>query len=480
MNKPKVLIRADGNNKVGLGHISRCCALAGMLKDDFDIFFHTRTSEQAVLDEIKKYCTDVSVLNDAITYKDEASLWVSALNRDEIVVLDGYKFDTNYQEKIKEKGCTLVCIDDINAYHFVADAVINHAPGIKKEIYSAEAYTQFYLGIEYVLLKKIFLDEALKQPAIANLKQSPILVCFGGADPNNITGQTLKEIIHLFPQKTINVVIGIAYAHLQLLKQFAITNTCVELHQNIQPEEMLALMQQSHIAVTSASTTALEYICVKGNLFLKCIADNQKEMYASLIEKNSAYSFEKINEKIFSTDNICNQHALIDGKSRWRLKKIFYELSSANEIVFRKAKPDMADLLFNWINDPEVRTQSLLTKPISYAEHSNWFTKKIADKNCYLYIVYNSSLPIGMIRFDINYNSCTISYLVDKSQRGKGIGTSIIKLGIEQFKNDSNFKGFLKAVVKNINIASLKIFDKCGFERENTEGELVFFKVNVE
>lgn len=33
--KKKVYFRADGDNKTGLGHVVRSCALAAMLKDEF-------------------------------------------------------------------------------------------------------------------------------------------------------------------------------------------------------------------------------------------------------------------------------------------------------------------------------------------------------------------------------------------------------------------------------------------------------------
>ena len=95
-------------------------------------------------------------IDDTISYKEEALRWVNALQGNEIVVLDGYNFDTVYQTEIKSKGCKLVCIDDIHAYHFVADVVINHAPDISREQYSCESYTKLYLGTEYLLLKKLF------------------------------------------------------------------------------------------------------------------------------------------------------------------------------------------------------------------------------------------------------------------------------------------------------------------------------------
>ncbi|HYJ62839.1 MAG TPA: UDP-2,4-diacetamido-2,4,6-trideoxy-beta-L-altropyranose hydrolase, partial [Parafilimonas sp.] len=265
MSKQKVVLRADGNNKIGLGHITRCCALADMLNDNFEIYFYTRAESEIIVEDIKKYCVEVFELNDNISYDEESYEWVSVLNGNEIVVLDGYNFNTNYQQKIKEKGCRLVCIDDTHAYHFVADVIINHAPGINVKEYSTQPYTQLYLGTDYVLLKKIFLEEAAKPYQPKNLNESSILICLGGADPDNITKEVLEKTMHLFRDKKIIVVVGAAYIHLQELNKIVEPNQQVVLHINIKPGDMLALMRQSHIAITSASTIALEYICIKGN-----------------------------------------------------------------------------------------------------------------------------------------------------------------------------------------------------------------------
>lgn len=326
MDKPKVVIRVDGSTEIGLGHISRCCALAEMLKNDFEIVFYTRADSKVIIEDIKNYCVGVIQLNNNITYEAEAVQWIEALTGNEIVVLDGYNFNTDYQQKIKDKGCKIVCIDDIHAYHFVADVVINHAPGIAAEAYSTEPYTRLYLGPDYVMLKKLFLDEALIPEKNQDLKGSSILICLGGADPNNETKNTLEELLMLFPERFFHVVVGAAYRHLQQLQKLVDDNKQVLLYIGVKPEKMLSLMQQSHIAVTSASTIALEYLCVKGSLFLKCIADNQEEVYQSLIAKKCAYAFESIKENYYSNIAISNQHKLIDGKSNERLLYVFTQL----------------------------------------------------------------------------------------------------------------------------------------------------------
>jgi UDP-2,4-diacetamido-2,4,6-trideoxy-beta-L-altropyranose hydrolase len=58
----------------------------------------------------------------------------------------------------KNKGCTLVCIDDIYSYYFVADAVINVAGEVPRESYKTAPYTNLLLGPKYALLRQPFLE----------------------------------------------------------------------------------------------------------------------------------------------------------------------------------------------------------------------------------------------------------------------------------------------------------------------------------
>ena len=53
MQKPKVVIRADGSAKIGLGHIHRTLALADYLKDVFEIEFYSYGADDLVSGLIK-------------------------------------------------------------------------------------------------------------------------------------------------------------------------------------------------------------------------------------------------------------------------------------------------------------------------------------------------------------------------------------------------------------------------------------------
>ena len=49
MIKKKVVLRADGNSKIGLGHVYRLLALAEMLKEDFECVLAMNDTDDFVL-----------------------------------------------------------------------------------------------------------------------------------------------------------------------------------------------------------------------------------------------------------------------------------------------------------------------------------------------------------------------------------------------------------------------------------------------
>lgn len=151
-------------------------------------------------------------------------------------------------------------------------------------------------------------------------------------------------------------------------------------------------------------------------------------------------------------------------------------LKTDSHLLFRKAQKEDVDILFKWANDPKVRAQSLSSDSITYEDHTKWFTGKLSNVNCFLYIAIKNDIPVGMIRFDVNNNESTISYLVDEAERGKGTGSAIISEGIEKFILQSGFHGKMLAVVKVFNTPSIKIFEKFKFEKENINKDLIRFK----
>ena len=140
----KIVFRANGSSQIGFGHLYRLIALAEILKDSFYTLFVLFKTDGFIIEEIRNICNEVVVLDGELPYKTSDEIKSSdeitfdldeILIGCEIVVLDGYYFGENYQKKVKEKGCKLVCIDDLAENNFYADIIINHAPGVNPTIY---------------------------------------------------------------------------------------------------------------------------------------------------------------------------------------------------------------------------------------------------------------------------------------------------------------------------------------------------------
>lgn len=296
----RIYFRADGNAKLGLGHVTRSLALADMLKEFFEIYFLIQEPSEQVVAQIREVTDNIIVLPKTENHLSEAlCIAKKYFTGKEIVVLDGYHFQTDYQKVIKDTGVKLVCIDDLHAWHFVADVVINHAGGVKESDYSCEPYTKLCLGLEYALLRKPFLESAKQQRKIDKVEN--VFICFGGSDPHNFTEKNLKACIEAGVFKEIHVVVGSAYTHFESLKNLSFQEKNVFLYQNLDAKNLCEVMRKCHLGIVPASSIAYECLAVGMYLILGYYAENQKEIYEGLRTENTVLplgSFNVISPKL--------------------------------------------------------------------------------------------------------------------------------------------------------------------------------------
>ena len=248
----KLKIRTDASTRIGLGHLVRCSALAEMLKETFDITFYAKEIPERSVHELEQYGFSLVRIENEIDF-------LSELTVEDIVLLDGYHFKSDYQKEIKSSGCKLVFIDDLNNQHFVADAIINAGVSAGNLKISHEAYTRLLLGQEFALLRKPFREQIRRLEPRGKRELPKAFVCFGGSDQFNLTKQTI-DILVRNGIMAINVVLGNAYQHHDTLDKFS--KSGVRLHQSLNPEKMLAVMLESDFAVVQASQVMLELFTV--------------------------------------------------------------------------------------------------------------------------------------------------------------------------------------------------------------------------
>jgi UDP-2,4-diacetamido-2,4,6-trideoxy-beta-L-altropyranose hydrolase len=285
MDKKTIIFRADGGPTIGMGHFTRTLALAEILNEHFHCIFATLSPTEYQTNEIEKICSERIYLPANESHFD---IFLNLLKGNEIVVLDNYYFTTEYQKAIKDKGCILVCIDDLHNKKFYADLIINHAPGVKAEDYSAQHYTQFALGPEFTLIRQAFLKAVRNERRIVKIET--LFICFGGSDPKNLIESTLDVLLEYFPAKRIIVVIGDRYGNKIQLANKTKSFPNVELYQNIDAERMAKLMSESDLAIIPASGTLLEAMKVGLPVITGYYVPNQEKTAKSISESGLARS----------------------------------------------------------------------------------------------------------------------------------------------------------------------------------------------
>ena len=261
--KRKICFRADAGAEIGYGHFIRTLALADMLKDDFDCVFYTQSPSDYQRKEAEKVCELVALPADDSRFQ----LFLDCLKGDEIVVLDNYFYTTDYQRAIKDKGCKLVCIDDMHDKHYVADAVVNHGP-VTADEFDCEPYTKLYLGDGYKLLREPF-----RRPVRSVKRNQTAIVNLGGADPFKLTDKVVSLLLQTGAPYHILVILG---DRVSLSPE---NRERVEVRSRLSAEQMAELFETSAFAILPGSTVSIEAMSRGIPLMMGYQVDNQEEGY---------------------------------------------------------------------------------------------------------------------------------------------------------------------------------------------------------
>lgn len=138
------------------------------------------------------------------------------------------------------------------------------------------------------------------------------------------------------------------------------------------------------------------------------------------------------------------------------------------EVKLRKCEFKDMKVIYDIVNDLDVRKNSFTMNRIPYKEHVKWYKNSLNDNNKFMYVLEENKMIVGQIRMDKNNDEATISYSIEKNSRNKGYGSKLLNLiKYEAIKNNiSIIEGF----VKKDNIASIKAFRKnlfIEFKEEN-------------
>ena len=322
-----VVIRADANSKIGMGHVMRCLSVAeALLKLGEEVLFVTADDAPVPLltgkgipyrilhtdyADMEAELPELLCILQELTQQaelPEAVMPQMSLQRKDIAILvDSYFVTEAYLSTLKER-LTTIYMDDIYAFSYPVDMLINYniygeEMGYEKDAAFADTKlllgtkyvplrAEFTVGAGYVPLREEFTARAGQAPVMEKVSQTAgqmangsVLITTGGSDSFHLAGQLLMEAMKydVLKTKEYHVVSGSLNPHIGELQALAQKHENIHIYCNV--THMAELMARSEIALSAGGSTLYELCAMGVPTIAFSFAENQECLVQTFVKR---------------------------------------------------------------------------------------------------------------------------------------------------------------------------------------------------
>ena len=474
-----LVVRADADAEIGVGHVMRCLALAERWQSlvGGDVVFVGHIAKTTLAKKIAKHGFRLESMEPVLSARDDARLVRSLLNAstNSWLVVDGYGFGVDFFAELRGVQSAIMYIDDLGRDEICqnVDLVLNQNMGVDMSSYPCCNREKMLIGPGYTLLRREFVEVGSFVKDTVNPRRK-IIVTMGGADPHNTTAQILQGLCEVQADIEVKVVVGPVNGHFEsLVAMVPLLNYPCELLQGV--DDMPAVMQWADLAVTAAGSTCWEFACLGVPMLVVVLADNQLVVAEGLVENGGAVNlgwYHELQSGVVASNIsgllkdhrrgeqlVANGKKLIDGLGAERVVRCML----TRHFSLRSVAWDDCDILFKWVNDPVTRENSLDSGAIPLKNHEQWLRLKMHEKDTRQYMgVASTNQPFGVVRFERDEGCFLLSVSIAPDFRGCGLCAPLLRMATEKFLLE-NRDSVLEAVIKKKNIVSQRAFEQAGF-----------------
>ena len=275
-----LILRADASASMGVGHVMRCLALAQAWQDEGgEVLFAMAEGTKIMSGRLFGEGFEVATLDAKPGSAEDIRETLKLVERYRAswVVLDGYRFGTDYQHSIKGLFARVLAFDDCGqADHYCVDLVLNQNAHAHEDFYrSREPWTRLLLGLDYVQLRREFCHFEARSRSCSDTGRH-LLLTFGGGDPDNVTGLILGALQELDSfEIEVAALIGATNPHRPKLEELARKSPfSVRVRSGV--EDMTALYRWADLAITGGGSTLWELAYLGVPALTLILAENQE------------------------------------------------------------------------------------------------------------------------------------------------------------------------------------------------------------
>jgi spore coat polysaccharide biosynthesis predicted glycosyltransferase SpsG/ribosomal protein S18 acetylase RimI-like enzyme len=231
-----------------------------------------------------------------------------------------------------------------------------------------------------------------------------------------------------------------------------------------------SLFAEADLVLSAAGVTLLELCCIGTPAALVQIADNQAAGYKAAVNQGLAAGLgTDPREHIETLRTLLLDHnhreslgakakTVVDGRGADRI----LDAMGFDPVVREASNADSA-LLLAWRNDPETRAWSRTTDPVTPADHQAWLDRGLRNPDRRLLIAEEHHKPVGTVRFDRDGRHWEVSITVAPEARGRKLAVPVL-LAAERVLEP---RATVRACVHRDNAASRSLFRRAGYREED-------------
>ncbi|MEE8556610.1 MAG: glycosyltransferase [Myxococcota bacterium] len=253
MKPPSVLFRCDADEKIGLGHASRCAAVAEALLDRGKPFFAVRRGRVGV-----RWLQDRGhpVYTHSCIDPDDYGRWLHGLTRDlgaDVLVLD-VRDDLPLAAltALRSSGIGLATIDDATERRWLVDEAF-YPPLLDRQRLDWTGFSGVvHEGWDWVVVRAEF-----RSPPLRSSSPTPrVLVAMGGTDPAGLTSLAVDALARVPEKFRTRILLGPTGSEELDPGSSRFDGSETEIIRS--PNSVASVMADSDLAIASFGVTAFE------------------------------------------------------------------------------------------------------------------------------------------------------------------------------------------------------------------------------
>ena len=315
-----VLIRADGNEKIGSGHIMRTKSIANELKGLGAKVLYALADERGKR-LINNEFQSVVLSSNYECLDDEIDALSSVIKEQEIklILLDSYFVTPKYFKELK-KLAKVAYIDDLDAFAYECEALINYGAFFDKNEYKARQNLakKHFLGSEFAPLRAEFRST---QKSSKNTQKKQVLLTTGNTDLLGIMPRLLEAFLSDESLKNLEflAISGAFNEHENKLLALSAKHKNIKVLKS--PENMAQIMAEADFVLSAGGSTLYELASLAKAVICFSIAANQ----------NNIKSWAEAGAMLYAGDAKADSHSVV-AKSLNLLKSLLNDENLAKTL----------------------------------------------------------------------------------------------------------------------------------------------------